>query len=701
MQKKLFITLLVLLNVLLCGCVIEGTITLDGEPLEGVTVVLSGDLVMETTTGSDGKYVFSYVDEGDYCVTASFEDYRFYPESKTITKRKETVTDIDFEAVVIDFDPIDEALDRSVTYLVQEQADEGYWMGLVRTDTSCTADYILLMHYLDKVDEVRQQKAINHILSQQQPDGGWYAYHGGPSELHISIVNYLALKLADVQADKQEMIMAKNFILANGGAESTNRMIMTKLALFGQVPWTKMMPINTNVLLFEDLLYKMGYIHSILIPYAIIYENYYRLEVPEERGIREIFIQDPWTGATEQAPLKGGLQDRAIEWILERQEDDGNWAGGVFGNTILCLLALKSTQNQQHEEIIDQGMEGVVSFQSETDNTIEQHPTQSPVMDTAYVMHALVSTGIAPPVDSGIERAVNYLLSKESLIEGDWIHTNPEGEPGGWGFEHYNLWFPDTDCTVMVLDTFASLDDQSLWMLEDPVRRGIDWVVSMQNNDGGWAAWNKDTIHPGDFLLQLINEPWIFCETSYVDITSRVILSLSNLGYPEQYGDPAVIPNAIEFIKREQKFCGYWYGRWGTNATYGTGQVLQGLIAAGEDPAQPYIRRAINWLKSVQNDDGGWGESPLSYEDPAYIGVGDSTAVQTAYVLIGLISAGEALSPEVRKGIDYLVTTMLPDGSWFDEEFFGTSIPGYSYLRYELASNYKSVYALSLFLSQM
>jgi squalene-hopene/tetraprenyl-beta-curcumene cyclase len=155
---------------------------------------------------------------------------------------------------------------------------------------------------------------------------------------------------------------------------------------------------------------------------------------------------------------------------------------------------------------------------------------------------------------------------------------------------------------------------------------------------------------------------------------------------------------ALNIIKSKQKAEGCWYGRWGVNYTYGTGQVLQGLMATGENPQADYIRKAITWLDGVQNKDGGWGDSVESYTKGAYVAA-PSTIFQSAYALIGLISAGEANTPQVEKGIPFLVDSQLPDGSWYDEEFLGADFPDYLYSRYTLLSTYKALYALTLYLN--
>lgn len=617
----------------------------------------------------------------------------------------ETATDIedDHDPEYSDDDePLDplvkkaqKVLSDAVTFLKENQYAEGYWMGSFVTDTSFTADYILLMHYTGRINSKRQEKAVRYILEQQQQDGGWNAYPGGPSVLYISVIDYLALKLTGILADDPAMLKAKDFILANGGAETANVLCKTKMACFGQVPWRSMITLNTFVMALEKQLYKIGYFHSVLIPFTLIYENYHVVHPPEGHGIREIFIDDPFEGVNENPPKKGGYAEEVIEWILKRQEDDGNWAG-VFINTAFSMMALQSTNNPAYDEFIDQGMQGVESFQNEDAETINQQFSQPPVMDTAYVLHVLLAAGMEPD-DPVVQKAVDWLLSKQTTIHGDWHVQNPEGVPGGWSFEHYNQYYPDVDCTVMVVDSFSLLDIPTQDRLWDSMQRGIQWAVTMQNSDGGWAAWDKDTIDPAVLLPWLADELWLPSDLSWVDITARTVLALVNVGYPGKYGDPTIIKQGVEFLKRRQNTRGYWFGRWGTNYTYGTGQVLQALVAAGEDPSKPFMQRAVQWLLSVQNADGGWGESPESYLDESYAGIGESTVFQTAYVLIGLIAAGETNSEPVKTGIQYLIDQVLADGSWYDENFLGTNLPGYWYSRYDMLSTYKAAYALAMF----
>jgi len=159
------------------------------------------------------------------------------------------------------------------------------------------------------------------------------------------------------------------------------------------------------------------------------------------------------------------------------------------------------------------------------------------------------------------------------------------------------------------------------------------------------------------------------------------------------------VDKAIAFILAHQEENGSWFGRWGVNYVYGTWQVLVGLAAVGFDTGLPSVRGAVRWLKDVQNADGGWGESCRSYDDPACAGQGPSTASQTAWAVLGLLAAGEADSPEVRAGVEYLVGTQDPDGGWAEEPFTGTGFPRVFYLKYHMYPVYFPLMALGRYLS--
>ncbi len=590
------------------------------------------------------------------------------------------------------------ALDHAVEFLLDAQADEGYWEGSFETDTSFTADYILLTHYVGRVNETRQAKAVRYILDHQNADGGWSAYPGGPSVDYVTVLDYLALKLAGLGANEPAMAAAREFILAGGGAETANRLVQTRLALFGQVPWNRMIPFNTNFMLVEEWLYRVGYYHSVLIPFLVIYESGHVATPPAGHDVAEIFASDPFEGEPNDPPPVGCCAGEAIDWILERQEEDGNWAG-VFINTMYSMIALASTGDAAYDEAIDRGIEGVESFQTEDDETINQQFSQPPVMDTAYVLHVLLAAGV-PSSDPAIARAVDWLVSKQTTVVGDWVHNNPEGEPGGWSFEHFNQYYPDVDCTVMVLDAFALLDADARAGVADSMTKGLAWALSMQNDDGGWAAWDKNALDPAAIFAFLADEIWVPEDLSWSDLTARTVLALASLDAIGFANGGEELARGIEFLRAKQEPSGAWWGRWGTNYTYATGQVLQALVAAGISPDDEAVTRGAHWLRTKQNADGGFGETPESYIDPALAGEGPSTIFQTAYALVGLMSATPGDDPALDRAVEFLVDEQLGDGSWYDEEFLGTNLPAYWYARYDMLSTYKAAFALATYLNR-
>jgi squalene-hopene/tetraprenyl-beta-curcumene cyclase len=159
-------------------------------------------------------------------------------------------------------------------------------------------------------------------------------------------------------------------------------------------------------------------------------------------------------------------------------------------------------------------------------------------------------------------------------------------------------------------------------------------------------------------------------------------------------GQPHV-ERALAFIERAQDRRGCWIGRWGVNYLYGTWQVLLGLRAVGYDMARPAVRRAVAWLNSVQQPGGAWGESCRTYDDPSLAGQGEPTASQTAWALLGLLAAGEAHSPEVAAGVEYLIRTQGADGNWAEGQFTGTGFPKVFYLKYHMYRLYFPLMALA------
>jgi len=329
--------------------------------------------------------------------------------------------------------------------------------------------------------------------------------------------------------------------------------------------------------------------------------------------------------------------------------------------------------------------------------TLRLQPCFSAVWDTALAMHALGDSGVDPD-HPALAAARGWLVEREVRRTGDWSVKTPGVGPGGWCFEYRNAFYPDCDDTAEVLTALAvpaARDGAAGGQDEPAVRRGIAWLLAMQNDDGGWGAFDR-----GCDKEILTHVPFAdhnaLLDPSTADVTGRAVFALRRLGMA---ADAPELARATAFLRRQQEADGSWYGRWGCNYIYGTWLVLSALASRGDISREPWCRRAADWLLSCQNPDGGWGESPRSYDDPSLKGIGPSTAAQTAWALMGLFAAGgvtaTSTAAAIDRGVDYLLRGQRGDGSWHDEQWTATGFPRVFYLQYHLYAVYFPLLALA------
>jgi squalene-hopene/tetraprenyl-beta-curcumene cyclase len=217
----------------------------------------------------------------------------------------------------------------------------------------------------------------------------------------------------------------------------------------------------------------------------------------------------------------------------------------------------------------------------------------------------------------------------------------------------------------------------------------------MQSKNGGWGSFDVDNTK--GYMSQIP-----FCDFGATldppteDVTAHIVEMMGLLGFDSRFPPLA---RALDYLRRTQKPDGSWWGRWGVNYIYGTGAVLPALQATGENMSKAYVKRSVRWLEQHQNSDGGWGESCASYEDPLLAGQGPSTASQTAWALLALLSAGQADSEATHRGIAYLANTQQPGGTWEEPYYTGTGFPRDFYINYHLYRHYWPMMALGRYRS--
>ncbi|QUY43950.1 squalene--hopene cyclase [Acaryochloris marina] len=617
---------------------------------------------------------------------------------------------------------LEAAIAASQSYLLTQQDEKGYWWAELESNVSITSEVVLL-HKIWGTDRSRPlAKVETYLRSQQRDHGGWELYFGDGGEISVSVEAYMALKLLGVAATDPAMVRAREFILEHGGISRTRVFTKLHLALIGCYEWRGIPSLPPWVMLlpeqFPVTIYEMSsWARGSTVPLLIVMDREPIYAVEAGFNLDELYIEgrnraqfdlplsNEWTDAfiyldglfkfaeaTNLVPFREEGIRAAERWILERQEATGDW-GGIIPAMLNSLLGLKALEYDVHDPIIERGMAALDAFALETEDQYWIQPCISPVWDTALVVRGLAESGLAPD-HPALVKAGEWLLDKQILDYGDWSVKNPGGLPGGWAFEFDNRFYPDVDDTavvVMALNEVQLPDEQAK---DAAIVRATNWIATMQCRPGGWAAF--DINNDQDWLNALpYGDLKAMIDPNTADVTARV---LEMIGRCHKTTGKDSVDRALRYLRTEQEPEGCWFGRWGVNYIYGTSGVLAALALIDPQGWQSEIKQAAAWLVSCQNPDGGWGETCGSYDDPKLKGQGPSTASQTAWALMGLLSAGEATSTyadaAIERGVNYLTTTQKMDGTWNEDYFTGTGFPGHFYLKYHLYQQHFPLTAL-------
>jgi len=629
-----------------------------------------------------------------------------------------------------------EQLDASIAWATQAliglQNEDGHFVFELEADATIPAEYVLMRHYLgEPVDSGLEAKIAAYLRRIQSSDGGWPLFHEGPSHVSASVKGYFALKMIGDGADAPHMVRAREWILAQGGAANSNVFTRNLLALYGAIPWrgVPVMPVEIMLLprWFPFHLDKISYwARTVLVPLTVLNALKPRARNPKGVRIDELFVTPPddvrhWPKGPHQTwPWSGrfGAIDhvlRALEpyfpkmtrrlaiekarrFVTERLNgEDG--LGAIFpamANSVLMFDALGYPADHPDRAIARASLQKLLVVK---DDEAYFQPCLSPVCDTDLATHALLEVGGADAEECA-RRGLEWLKPLQILdTVGDWAQTRPGVLPGGWAFQHANPHYPDLDDTAVVV---MAMDRASKHIpsarhsdYQQAMDRGRQWVEGMQSKNGGWGAFDADNTH--HYLNQIpFSDHGALLDPPTADVTARCVSMLAQLG--DAPGKSAALDRAIAYLRRTQEGDGSWYGRWGMNYIYGTWSVLCAFNAAGIDAASHEVQKAVRWLLTIQNEDGGWGEDGDSYGldykgyEPA-----PSTASQTSWALLGLMAAGEIDHPAVERGIDYLLANQDDDGFWREDRFTATGFPRVFYLRYHGYPKFFPLWALARF----
>ncbi len=626
-----------------------------------------------------------------------------------------------FEQNVFGVAPSLPEVDRSVVSAAEAmmslQRRDGHWAFELEADATIPAEYILLQHYLDEIDEPLQAELAHYLRSIQGDHGGWPLFHRGDFDISASVKAYFALKAVGDSPDAPHMARAREAILAHGGAATANVFTRIQLALFGEMPWAAVpvMPVEIMVLpkWFPFHLNKIAYwSRTVVVPLLVLLAK-----KPRARNPRGITVQELYTPGTHAGPprSKGSIWavlfnilddalrvaepilpkrlrqhaiDRAVAFVEERLNgEDG--LGAIYpamANAVMMYDELGYPADHPSVQIAKAALRKLLVLAPGRSYT---QPCLSPVWDTALTCHALLEAGV-PGAEEAVRRGLDWLEDRQVLdVVGDWAEARPGLRPGGWAFQYANPHYPDLDDTAVVVMAMNRLDPERY---RTSIERATEWVRGMQSRGGGWGAFDADnTYHYLNYIP--FADHGALLDPPTADVSARCIGMLAQLGADK---DDKAFVAGIEYLAREQDPEGCWFGRWGTNYIYGTWSVLNALNRAGVDPATPMVRRAVDWLVSKQRTDGGWGEDGASYVPGKPKGEGkESTPAQTAWALMGLMAAGELDHPAVARGVRFLMDARNDEGLWNEELYTAVGFPKVFYLRYHGYRRYFPLWALA------
>ena len=601
--------------------------------------------------------------------------------------------------------------------LLSARMPDGHWVFELEADSTISAEYILLGHFLDERDSKKEEMLSNYIRSNQEEHGGWPLFKGGELDISCSVKAYWALKLSGDNPAAPHMEKAREAILQAGGAAQSNVFTRTTLALFGQVPWRAIpaMPVEIICLpkWFPFHLTKISYwSRTTLVPLMILMSLKAKARNPTSINVSELFCNHP--NEEKYFHLNTFLEkiiykidrilkvyervvpkfirriaiNRALRWCLIRINGvDG--LGAIFppmANLLMVLDTLGYKKNDENRILVRESIDKLLT--KPNFNRQYCQPCLSPIWDTGLALHAVLESGDF--VDAEIMNTLNWLVEKQILdFKGDWAHNRNKILSGGWAFQYNNDYYPDVDDTAVVAAALHRADPQ---LYSESIRRARDWIIGMQSKNGGWGAFDAD--NEARYLNHIpFADHGALLDPPTADVTARCISFLCQIGE----NDHPAVERGISFLISEQEKDGSWFGRWGTNYIYGTWSVLCALNAAGVAKDSDSIKLAVKWLKSKQHSDGGWGETGNSYykERVSTSLSGKSNPSQTAWATLGLMAVGEVNSIENKKGISYLLKADRTGEKWDEDEYTAVGFPRVFYLRYDGYSTYFPLWSLA------
>lgn len=602
-------------------------------------------------------------------------------------------------------DALQSSLRRGADALRRQQQPDGCW----RCDTDIgpigIATQLIAERLFDAIDPNDVGPGLRYFAGQQLEDGSFPPYPGAQrGSATTTALVWAALLALGIDPDDAVARRARAYVDAHGGLDGVREAFVARsdpAALFlvaaGHLDAKGLPRVPPGVALVA---------HGRLLQSRVHAGNVMTMLVLAALADRDSDTKLGLLAATRRALGRVG----ATQYLCRWQNADGSWNGSPL-QSALMLIGLHASGMTRSDRPIKRALAWLRGMKRHQGGELRQNAMDNDVWSTALCTLALHASG--EPIDGDVLRpAVAHLLATQSREPMPAENQRRVGakRTGGWPFQRGNETMPDTDDTGVVVavlsqvtgrrgtrSTFTAIDD------------AVAWLRDMQNADGGFPTfvWGLPSKAPGPMfaadlpvrledpqalLRAFTAPPPEYGDPSLEGVTGRVLWGLGSAGIRK---DDPTVRSAVDFLRAQQCESGAWWGRWKACYLAETATVLFGLAAVGEEMDAQWIRRAVAWIVACQNEDGGFGEDPDAYRSPALAGVGSSSAAVTAYVLLGLVAAGEGRSEAATRAVSWLLGDQDAEGNWNNRGWLHTFVPPDLLYTYDLPAQALPMVALA------
>lgn len=617
-----------------------------------------------------------------------------------------------------------DSLIKGMHYFSQLQSEEGHWPGdyggpLFLLPGLLIASYVTGTPFPRPHQEMMKVYLFNH----QHTDGGWGMHIEGKPTMFGTVMQYVSLRILGTDPDDPRLHKARTWIKENGGATGIPSWGKFYLSILNLYHWDGFNSLFPEMWLLPKWLPvhpSRYWCHSRMVYLPMAYCQAHRIQVPENDLIislrKEIYNEDfdsinwakqrdkvcPKDCYTKQSPIlkwmnlftngyeqfkPQWLRTKASEYLLKyinAEDAQTEYLDiGPVSKAInsICIWHAYGKESEQFKKHVARWYDYLWVAE---DGMKMSGYNGSQLWDVAFTTRAMLESDLGQLFPETIKKSYQFIDSMQINTEHE-THQEFFRHPmiGSWPFSTAEQGWPVSDCTAEGLSAALAAHKTGLvkeTINETRIKQAVDVILSFQNKDGGWPTYELsrapkwlEKLNPSEVFADImIDYSWTECSSACV-ITLLEIHAL----YPDYKAQQIqqAISSGLQFIVKQQKQDGSWYGGWAVCFTYATWFAVEAL-AQGKDFIDPVLRtncisKACNFLLSKQMPDGGWGETYESCAKMVYTQANTSQVINTAWALLALQAAECTEQKVIQQGINLLLQRQLDNGDWAQENISG------------------------------